>query len=245
MWIGPLTIASGASLTGQNIHLQASQPPPPGTSISPIEGTHGGIPSVHWKKHLQLVTNGCPGGTASYQILQNGVMIQSGSMTESPPPPGRYQGTIEPLYPDHGYATIHITIQCPDSSTQTSDFSIYIDPSGTVRTIYGTPVMSATVTLYYFDEVTGTFTIVPDGDAIMSPANRTNPDLTDADGHFGWDVIAGFYKVRAEKAGCVSPTNTARAYVESGILVIPPPVTNLDLRLDCNEKVVFLPLILR
>jgi hypothetical protein len=166
-------------------------------------------------------------------------------MTESSPPPGRYQSTIDPLHPHNGYATIHITIQCPDNSTQTIDFSIYIDPSGTVRTIYGTPVMSATVTLSYFDEVTGTFTIVPDGDAIMSPANRTNPDMTDAEGHFGWDVIAGFYKVRAEKAGCVSPGNPDQLYVESEILVVPPPVTDLDLRLDCRENLIYLPLILR
>jgi hypothetical protein len=69
--------------------------------------------------------------------------------------------------------------------------------------------------------------------------------LTDAEGHFGWDVIAGFYKVRAEKAGCVAPNNPDQPYVESEILVVPPPVTDLDLRLDCHEKIVYLPLIQR
>jgi len=83
--------------------------------------------------------------------------------------------------------------------------------------------------------MTGTFTIVPTGDAIMSPANRTNPDTTDAEGHFGWDVVAGFYKVRAEKAGCVAPFDASQAYVETEVLVIPPPVTDLDLRLDCGS----------
>jgi hypothetical protein len=60
----------------------------------------------------------------------------------------------------------------------------------------------------------------------MSPANRSNPSFTGQDGRFGWDVVAGFYVVRAEKDGCVSAT--------SPVLTIPPPVTNLDLRLDCT-----------
>jgi hypothetical protein len=61
-----------------------------------------------------------------------------------------------------------------------------------------------------------------------------NPGSTDVNGHFGWDVVAGFYKVRAEKSGCFDPGNGAQAYVESDVLTIPPPVTDLDLRLDCS-----------
>jgi hypothetical protein len=245
--IGPLTIANGGALFGQNIYLQVNQTPPPGTTISPVEGTQGGLPSLHWKKTLTLVTTGCPGGAASYQILQNGAVLRTGSMTESPPPAGRYVGTIEPLHPHNGYATIRMTIQCPDTTTQTIDFSIYIDPSGTVRTIAGRPIEGATVTLFFFDDGSGAFAKVPNGDAVMSPANRTNPDTTNAEGHFGWDVVAGFYRVRAEKDGCHAPFNPAQAYVETEILVIPPPVTDLDLRLDCglNNAHVYLPLVRR
>ena len=39
------------------------------------------------------------------------------------------------------------------------------------------------------------------GDAIMSPGNRTNPDTTDAGGHYGWDVITGFYRMYVSAAG--------------------------------------------
>jgi hypothetical protein len=39
--------------------------------------------------------------------------------------------------------------------------------------------------------------------------------------------VAGFYLVEARKAGCVS--------ARSAVLSIPPPVTNLDLRLDCRS----------
>ena len=59
----------------------------------------------------------------------------------------------------------------------------------------------------------------------MSPANRNNPDSTDGTGHFGWDVIAGYYKVEASAPGC--------ATASTGVLNIPPPVTNLDIRLSC------------
>jgi hypothetical protein len=70
---------------------------------------------------------------------------------------------------------------------------------------------------------------------MMSPSNRNNPDTTSANGEFGWDVVAGFYKVRAEKAGCFSPTDPAQTFVESAVLTIPPPVTDLELILKCSS----------
>ena len=98
----------------------------------------------------------------------------------------------------------------------------------------GRPVYEATVTLYRSDSPSGPFEVVPTGSFVMSPANRRNPDLTDETGHFGWDVIAGYYKVRAEKEGCTSASGAA--FVESAVLTIPPPVTDLDLRLDCPDE---------
>jgi len=82
----------------------------------------------------------------------------------------------------------------------------------------------------------------------MSPANQNNPDITDATGNFAWDVIAGYYKVRAAKTGCVSPTNSAQAYVETSVMQIPPPVTDLELVLNCSGipiNFIYLPLIIR
>jgi hypothetical protein len=81
----------------------------------------------------------------------------------------------------------------------------------------------------------------------MSPINRTNPDQTDGDGRFGWDVAAGTYKVRAAKAGCSLPADPSQAYVESDILVLQPAVSDLDLRLDCgiNNAHIYLPLVSR
>jgi hypothetical protein len=114
------------------------------------------------------------------------------------------------------------------------DWYLYIDPSGNVRTVDGTPIVGATVTLYRSDAASGPFAIVPNGSDLMSPINRKNPDSSDFAGHFGWDVIAGYYKVRAQKSGCFSPSNPGQAFVDSGVLTIPPPVTDLDLRLNCS-----------
>ena len=67
----------------------------------------------------------------------------------------------------------------------------------------------------------------------MSPSNRKNPDVTHANGRFGWDVIAGYYKVRAERAGCHAPGDPAKSFVDTPELKIPPPVFDVDLRLKC------------
>jgi hypothetical protein len=139
--------------------------------------------------------------------------------------------------PDHGDARVEITITCPKPKDDTNEsFDIYIDPSGIVKTSAGDPVPNATVTLLSSGDADctspGAFTPVPDGSTIMSITNRTNPMLTDAAGHFGWDVVKGCYKVRAEKSGCAAPGNPSQTSVESGPLTIPPPVTDLVLTLD-------------
>ena len=119
-------------------------------------------------------------------------------MVESPS--STYSTTIPALRPNHDVATVVISIACPGGTTQVVAFNVYIDPSGWVRDTAGNLLTGAAVTLYRSDQPGGPFTQVPNGDAIMSPGNRTNPDLTDGGGHFGWDVIAGYYKVRAQKA---------------------------------------------
>jgi hypothetical protein len=91
------------------------------------------------------------------------------------------------------------------------------------------------VKLLRSDAPGGPFADVPNGSAIMAPNNRVNPDRSDASGHFGWDVIPGFYTVRAEKKGCKAPGG-AGAFAETKVLEIPPPVFDLDIRLDCPYK---------
>jgi hypothetical protein len=154
-------------------------------------------------------------------------------MREDPAGSGTYTGQVPPLHPHHGLARVFIQVVCPNGSVVLIVFNIYIDPSGLVKDTNGNPISGATVVLFRSDTSTGPFTQVPSGSSIMSPANRNNPDLTDPAGHFGWDVTPGFYKVRASKANCHAPGNPSQSFVETPVLEIPPPVTNLELVLEC------------
>jgi hypothetical protein len=116
------------------------------------------------------------------------------------------------------------------------EFGIYIDPSGVVKDTAGNPVEEATVTLYRSASPSGPFFPVPDRSAVMSPSNRRNPDLTNAAGRFGWDVVAGYYVVTAAKEDCVSAADPSKAAATSGVLTIPPPVPDLDRGLDCPPR---------
>lgn len=230
-------VLTGADLEHQDIVLLGPEPLPSGTNILPNIGVSpGGIPVVYWQNPLNLTTTGCSGGSASYTITDElGNVIAAGAMPETAGSPGHYLAIVPSLYPNHGQVTVSITINCPGGSSVDIRFAMYIDPSGVVKDTFGVPINGATVTLYRSDSSAGPFVIVPDGDAIMSPTNRTNPFTTQVQGLFGWDVIAGYYKVRAEKVGCTAPApNNAQNFVETEVLTIPPPVTDLLLVLDCG-----------
>jgi len=226
---GPVHVSPGSTVT-QDVVLRVPTPPPPGTTISPSSTGGGGIPTVYYGNPLTLTTTGCLGGAATFQVVYGGTTIASGPMAEGPA--GTYTGAIPPLRPNTGYALVSIAIDCPGPTPdETVSFDMYIDPSGLVRDLGGSPIEGAVVTLYRADTAAGPFVPVPDGSFAMSPANRSNPMLSDATGHFGWDAIAGYYRVRAEKEGCTSAAGAA--FVETDVLVVPPPVTDVDLRLDC------------
>lgn len=109
---------------------------------------------------------------------------------------------------------------------------VFIDPAGTVLDIAGNPIEGAEVVLWHSDTMEGPYAQIPDGDGRMSPGNRTNPGITDVSGTFAWDVLAGWYKVTASKAGCRTPAGADAA--DTGPLQVPPPVLGLKLVLDCR-----------
>ncbi|WP_167305977.1 nidogen-like domain-containing protein [Nocardioides euryhalodurans] len=226
-----VTLAAGERLR-LDVELEELGGLPDGASLEPSQPGSDGVLVAYWQDELALTTAACPGGSGSYEVFQDGASLLVGDLTEVSA--GRYRGTIPPFHPVHGYVTVVVHVDCPEGTDDmTFSFDVYIDPSGLVRTPSGRPVAGATVTLFRSDDPNGPFTVVPDGSAIMSPANRTNPSLTDDRGHFGWDVITGYYRVRAEKEGCTAVDGAA--YVESRVMEIPPPVTDLDLRLLCSE----------
>jgi hypothetical protein len=228
--IGPVSLAAGQTIE-VDVALNGLSGLPAGGSLTPARIGAGGIPSVHYRDPLDLEIPGCAGGTASYSVTQGTGTVVSGAMIESPA--GRYVAQIPALYPRTGPARITVTIHCPDGTTQDIGFDIYIDPSGVVRTLSGVPIRDAVVTLFRSDSPTGPFEQVPDGSAIMSPSNRDNPDQTDADGFFRWDVISGYYVVRAQREGCTSPEGAP--YFETEVLPVPPPAIDLNLWLSCPE----------
>ena len=231
--LGPIVLTQSA-LKGQDIVLTAPTPPPPGTP-PPTSGP----PVVYQGEPITLNTSGCAGGQATYQILQDGAIVLSGPMTEGPT--GVYSATVVLPESVQGDVQVIYTITCLDDSHSNEQFDIYISPGGTVQTTRGAPIAGAIVTLYRSDNPSGPFDIVPNGSGVMSVANRQNPDLTDAAGRFGWDVSAGYYKVRASKVGCVSPDNSSQNFVESDVLAAPPQVTDMTLVLACSN-LIYLPI---
>jgi beta-lactam-binding protein with PASTA domain len=224
---------AGSDLNNQNITLQSPQPLPNNTTVLPNLGiSASGEPIVYWHETLNFSTRGCTGGTGSYAISNSqGTVIRTGALAETSP--GVFTASASPFYPVTGHVTVSLSLSCPDGSHPSVVFSMYIDPSGMVKNQLGQPVSNATVTLYRSDSSAGPFTVVPDGSDIMSPVNRVNPMPTNSQGLFGWDVVTGFYVVRAQASGCTSPSDAAVNFVETPVLTIPPAVTDLELTLNC------------
>ena len=219
--------------TTQDLSLTPPPPPVPDTTVAAHHFTATGLPAVYWGSPFGVTHRACPGGSATYTLRSDaGAVIFTGPMTEGPP--GTYTVTVPAMKPNHGNAPFTVDVTCPNpADNKTTDGLLYIDPSGFVNETDGTPIPGATVTLSRSLLPAGPFIPVLDGSTLMSPSNRTNPDLTDGTGHFGWDVVAGYWRVRAEKAGCVSDADRTLPYVDSRIMEIPPPVTDLDLRMYC------------
>ena len=229
-----VTVPNDGHIADVDLIFDGPLPPPPGVTMEPNLGATGtGVTGLYWRDVVELGVPGCPNGSGTFTIGQGTTMLETGPLLWSAPA-ALYLGTFGPLYPFAGHAVIHTEVVCPGGGVETYDIGIYIDPSGVVRTPDGTPIPGVTVTLYRSDSDAGPFAVVPDGSAIMSPANRTNPDLTDANGFFQWDVLAGYYVVRAEKDGCADPNDPNMPYVETPVLPVPPPAVDLDIRLACG-----------
>jgi len=229
--------------TQQDVTLgPAPGAPPDGTTVSGVGTNPGGIPVVNWGQTGTITTLACAGANLTWSISIGGTPIAGGPMTEVPGSQdgvggATYQATYPTLFPNHGAAHVSITGTCPvGGSTVDDEFDIYIDPSGKVLDTNGNPIAGATVTLLRSNSPNGPFVQLPNNSSEMSPGNRVNPGITAQDGSFGWDVVAGYYEVQATKTGCVSAADHANPIATSGVMQIPPPATNLVVRLFCGES---------
>ncbi len=219
--------------TTVEVVLTEVAPPPANVSLPGANGTYDGMPTVYWQDPQTFNVNGCAGiGSPSYTVtFSDGTPSQTAPMTQGPVTDGlaTYTAVIPPFYPSHGETTISTNIPADcEPGTPPTTVTIYIDPSGVVTDQFGRPIEGATVTLLRADSAAGPFGVVPDGSDIMSPDNRTNPDLTDETGFFRWDVTEGWYRVQVDATGCDSFT--------TGSMQVPPPAVDLMIPLTCEVE---------
>jgi hypothetical protein len=239
----PVTVTSGNTVTGVNFGSRVPMPPPPEVSVGPSWNGPNGIPAIGGgaRTFTKDVTDHC-GSNSPVQVklvITSGFGTSSQMMTNTS---GEiWAATISP--PTGGLNALRFYVDCPPDTPGFPENpaaiagedeiqeggNIYVDPSGTILDCNGNPLSGVTVTLVRESP--------PDSDNFISPATSAhipsdNPEITAADGVYGWVVIPGVYKVVASKAGYVT--------AESAALSIPPAVTDLNLSLatpddgDCD-----------
>lgn len=193
------------------------------------------VPVINWAFETPIDTKGCKGGKVTVVVeAENEVThkIEHREATLTEVESGKFSGKIPIMHPLHGSATLKIVISgCEHASEEgVIEFTCYIDPSGKVvdGNHENAPLWEATVTLLSSPTESGTYTAVENESTVMSPANRVNPDKSRENGGFGWDVIEGYYKVEATKAGCGTATTAA--------FHVPPPQESLEIVLHCEGE---------
>jgi hypothetical protein len=251
---GPVTVSGGiiTQIPKSLTQAQGIIIPMPSTvfvksGTLPVEtaaNTAGSLPNVLSTAQTTVTqNNACPGSTTAtftvYAADQNPNSPNFGKIVpvpfatnqpliEVPKGSGNYTGVFPALGQYNGAGKIVMTIPCPHGATETIPFTVYIDPSGTVTNQNGSPISGASVTLLTSPSGTaGTYKVVPSGSAVMSPANRTNPQITDSSGSFGWDVIAGYYEIQVSYNSCSS----SPLYFK-----VPPSLSNVTIPLSCGSS---------
>jgi large repetitive protein len=141
---------------------------------------------------------------------------------------------IDAIVPCLGDGLLNLEDRAISAFQSVKQFLARIDPSGTVEDTNGNPVSGATVTLLRGDDPLGPFTALPPGSPIMDPS--VNPETSDANGIFHWDVFAGSYQVTADKSGCTASGNPLLPTVSTGTFPVPPPQVGLLLTLSCPNE---------
>jgi hypothetical protein len=193
------------------------------------------VPVINWEQATPIDTSGCKGGKVAVIIEAENTETHKIETRESSLKEGegaKFSGTTPIMKPLHGHATVKISVTGCEKAGEEShvEFKCWIDPSGKVvdGNHENAPLWEATVTLLSSPTESGTYTAVENGSEVMSPANRVNPDKSRENGAFGWDVIEGYYKVEATKAGCGTSTTSA--------FHVPPPQENLKIVLHCEGE---------
>ena len=164
---------------------------------------------------VDLIVSGPDNYLQTYAMTKDGGTVWEVTF---PTPPGNEGDTF----------TLTLRINCSGTIiTATIGSLTLIDPSGFVTdAVTSAAIPGATVTLQRLDG--STWTDANPYETAGDPPSPTikpqvNPQLTDPDGHYGWDVVAGTYRVVVEKEGYVTQTSAS--------VTVPPPVTDLNIQL--------------
>ncbi len=194
---------------------------PTNTEMGPVISYSNQGPIINWHQPITF-TYIDPDAIAVDIIIHvnDGGDDITGTMT-GPAPTWTYTTTF---YPRHGWAMVTYIPHYPSGTTNTIDFTFYIDPAGYVYdVITNDRIQGATVWLQWYNTVTGNWENVPTGEspAVMQP--DVNPLVTNVDGQYQWDTLAGSYRVHVEAPGYYP--------ADSIVVTVPPPVFDLNVGL--------------
>jgi very-short-patch-repair endonuclease/5-hydroxyisourate hydrolase-like protein (transthyretin family) len=237
---GRVVAGETTDLTATPIMLREPRAVPPSATVGTAPGSdtsgfapyvrEDGVLQMYWRTDLAVSVLGCPGFEApTFSFTVGGTVVDEGSMTESPE--GTYSASARAPFPlaGEGSFSTNVPSSCEDGAAP-AGFDVYIDPSGTVTDQFGLPLSGVTATLMRSDTAGGPFAAVPDGSAIMSPANRVNPHPLGDDGAFAWFVQSGHYRVDATRPGCTD-TSTSE-------MPVPPERLALLIKMQCTGATV-------
>lgn len=226
----PLPVRDGVDLRVDDLVLTDPLPLPGDTDITHLR-VEQGVPVLDANRPLDLTVRRCPGADAAWELSTGGTVTRSGRLRESPA--GTYTTALTPLAPLHGPAEVSLTLTCPGQDSTRTTFTVDIDTPALVVDTDGLPLPGVSLTLLTASDGRGDFEPVPAGSALLSPIHRDNPATSTAEGHFGWDAVSGYYKVRATKEGCSDPYDHDDDIVETGVLVVPPRAGGFRVTLYC------------
>ena len=116
---------------------------------------------------------------------------------------------------------------CPGPPGPPGGPRVLIDPSGYIyEAVTSNRVADATASIYYKELYEDMYGDSYEREVLWDAAkfDQVNPQLTDAEGNYGWDVPSGWWQVRVVKDGYVPTT--------SEWLPVPPPQLDVNLELQ-------------
>lgn len=188
-----------------------------------------GSPSIYTDSTLVSGVRNCVPGAGTVRLVQDGRTLFTENLVQSD---NDAIATWPEVDGHSGAARLIIEATC-NGETRTRTVDVYLDPSGKVLDQNGSPIPNALVTLYRADSSDGDMRQVLNGAPLLSPGNRINPMLTDYAGRYGWDVMGGYYRVKAEAFQCTGSDGTTGTW--SNVLPVPPEQLDVTLELQCQR----------